>query len=152
MSLRRSLTVAAAALASTFVLSACGFGVATNQVYQPGVGTDERSSRVDVLGAVLVSDSDGAGTLVAGLVNNREGESDRLTGVGGPGMNSDAAFVEIPPGGFVQLVEDPITVRGERIVPGNFVEVTFTFENAEPITTDLPVVTPTDEYAEVPTP
>lgn len=152
MSLRRSLTLAAAAFASAFALSACGFGVATNEVYQPGVGTDQRSSEVDVLGVALVSEADGSGTLVAGLVNNRQDEPEQLTGVGGPGLTSDASFVEIPAGGFVQLVEEPISVRGSEIAAGNFVEITFSFENAEPVTMDVPVVAPVGEYADVPTP
>ena len=51
------------------LLGACGFGYQTDQVYQPGVGVNNRAGTVDVLGAVVVSASDGEGTFVASLAN-----------------------------------------------------------------------------------
>ena len=48
-------------------LGACQYQ--TDQVYQPGVGVNNRDGTVDVLGAVVVSSTDGKGTFVASLVN-----------------------------------------------------------------------------------
>jgi len=50
-------------------LGACGFGYQTDKVYQPAVGVNNRSGAVAVLGAVVVSGSDGSGTFVTSLVN-----------------------------------------------------------------------------------
>ena len=50
------------------VLAACSSSeYQTDQVYQPGVGVNERSGTVDVLGAVVVRTSEGEGSHVHGV-------------------------------------------------------------------------------------
>lgn len=151
VSLRRSLAVAALTLAP--VLASCGFGQPTDQVYNPGEGTNARDGRVDVLGALVVSAEDGSGTVVAGLANNDEQEPDVLTEIGGPEVTASGLDpIDVPAGGFVQLADAEIALEGDSIAPGNFVEVTFAFENAEAVTLDVPVVPNTGDYADVPVP
>ena len=72
MNVRRSIAAAALLLAVP-ALSACGvsFGAPTDQVYNPSVGVDDQSGQVDVLNALIVSGSNGSGTVVATLVNNQ---------------------------------------------------------------------------------
>ncbi|HET6625531.1 MAG TPA: hypothetical protein VFG63_04015 [Nocardioidaceae bacterium] len=160
MTLRRSIAAAAVALAVP-VVSSCGsnFQPPTDQVYQPGVGANDRSGQVDVLNALIVSGEDGSGTVIAGLVNNNTDEPDKLTSVSGAGadrsisVSSSGAQVEIDPDGFYQLADKgEISVTGDQIKPGRFVELTFSFENAESIDIDVPVVANTDEFADVPVP
>ena len=51
----------------------------------------------------------------------------------------------IPADGMLNLATDGhVTVRGDRVTPGNFVEVTFSFERGEPVTMKVPVVSSDD--------
>jgi hypothetical protein len=156
VTLRRS--VAVAVLALTPALSSCGFDRPTDQVYTPGVGVNERSGQVDVLHALVVSGADGSGTVVANLVNNDQSEADELTRIAGAGEDQGITVtleqpVEIPAGGSVQLIDDnEISVEGEAITSGAFVELSFAFERGETVTVDVPVVARRGDYAEVPVP
>jgi hypothetical protein len=63
---RRSLRLVVGALVLALpLLASCGFDKATDQVYTPGAGTDDRSGDVDVLSAVIVSAQPGPGTFIA---------------------------------------------------------------------------------------
>lgn len=154
--LRRNIAVAALVLAP--VLSSCGFNMPTDRVYTPGVGVNERSGQVDVLNALVVSGADGSGSLVATLSNNDQAEGDALTRVAGSG--EDAAVrvtldspLELTKGGSISVSDEAeVSVEGEPITPGAFVELTFTFEQAEPITVQVPVVARRGTYADIPVP
>lgn len=158
MNVTRRLSIAiAAAVAAAPALASCGFGVQTDQVYNPGVGTNNRTGKVDVLDALVVSGTRGQGTVVAGLSNNNEIRPDKLVSVSGAGKNQGLSVQQgerptIEPGGFVQLADltDGVFVRGGDVVPGRLVTLRFTFKNAESITLDAPVVARTSEYANVP--
>lgn len=156
---RRLLAAASLAAVASLTLSACGtsFDAQTNKVYQPAVGANARGE-VDVLGALLVANTDGSATVSASLVNNFQDEqqlssvsaatldgkplavkslktalplaSDQLTSLGGA---SDA-------GGFVVTSGAPA---------GQYVELTFTFSDTGPVTVEAPVVARTEEYANV---
>ena len=160
MNVRRSIAAAAVLLAAP-VLSSCGvsFGAQTDQVYNPSAGVDDRSGEVDVLNALIVSGTDGSGTVVATLVNNDQGNDDRLTKVTGAGADAKLTVTpggetSIPAAGLLNLAtKGSIAVRGQRVVPGNFVKLTFSFDRAEMITVDVPVLSATDpDYADVPLP
>lgn len=154
--LRRSIAIAALALAP--VLSSCGFNEPTDRVYTPGVGVNERDGQVDVLNALVVSGADGSGSLVATLSNNNSAEPDALVQVAGSG--EDAAVrvtldgpVEVSQGGSVSLSDETeISVEGEPVKPGAFIELTFTFEQGEPVTVQLPVVSRRGTYSDIPVP
>lgn len=154
MTLRRNLAVAAAVLVSPLAAS-CGFDVATDQVYTPGVGVNDRSGSVDVLHALVVSGAHGSGTVIAGLANNDQARADRLVAVTGSSGTRVAPTqpVEVPSGGFVQLADEtPISIEGEEIASGKFVTVTFEFERSQSVTVEVPVVARRGDYAEIPVP
>jgi len=160
VNVRRSIAAAAVLLAVPAV-SACGvsFGAQTDQVYNPTVGVDDQSGQVYVLNALIVSGSNGSGTVVASLVNNDQQTADTLKGVSGAGKDSSLSVklggdTTIPAGGLLNLAtQSNITARGQRIVPGNFVEITFSFDRAQAITVGVPVVSHSDpDYAGVKVP
>lgn len=156
MNVRTRLASAALVLTAP-VLTSCSvnFGAQTDQVYTPGVGVNDRSGSVDVLGAVVVSGSAGSGTVVATLVNNDQDQGDTLTGVAGAGRDSSLTVTpggptDIPTDGLLNLADEGrIFVRGERVASGNFVSLTFSFQRGESVTVDAPVVDAIDEYSEI---
>ena len=160
MNVRRTIAAAVVVLAVP-ALSSCGvsFGAQTDQVYNPSVGVDDRSGSVDVLNALIVSGTDGSGTVVATLVNNDSENDDTLSGVAGAGKDSELKVTmggdtAIPAGGLLNLADDgQISAEGERVEAGNFVSITFSFERGEAITLDVPVVSGEDPpYEDIPTP
>ncbi|HET9758345.1 MAG TPA: hypothetical protein VFP51_01195 [Nocardioidaceae bacterium] len=160
MNVRRSIAAAAVLLAAP-ALSSCGvsFGAQTDQVYNPSVGVDDRSGQVDVLNALIVSGTDGSGTVVATLVNNDQQTDDTLKGVSGAGKDAGMTVkpggdTTIPAGGLLNLAtKGAVTIRGQRVVPGNFVTITFSFDRAQSVTLDVPVVSHSNpDYAGVKVP
>lgn len=161
MNVRRSIhrgTAVAALLLAAPLVSSCGFGAPTLQVYNPAVGVGDQSGLVDVLNVLVVSDDDGSGTLVAGLANNDQVEADELTDVR-PGGDDRAVITEvsgpteIPAGELLDLSDEGgVTLSGDNVVPGSFITLTFAFENAASITVEAPVVDyePDGPYHHVP--
>lgn len=157
--LRRSIVAAAVVLAVP-VLSSCGtnFNAPTDQVYNPGVGVNDRSGTVDVLHALIVSGATGSGTIVAGLVNQDQQHDDQLVSIAGSGEDQTVTVnargvAKIPGGELYQLADQGrYTVEGESIEPGRFVELTFTFERGENVTVEVPVVARTGAFEDVPVP
>jgi hypothetical protein len=151
VSLRRCVAAVALVIAAP-VLSSCGatFGAQTDQVYNPAAGVDDRAGSVDVLNALIVSGTEGSGTVIASLVNNDQTHADSLRGVAGAGADSSLQVTPggdtaIPADGMLNLATDGrITARGERVKAGNFVEITFSFERGEPVTMKVPVVSSDD--------
>jgi hypothetical protein len=160
VNVRRSIAAAAVLLAAP-ALSSCGvsFGAQTDQVYTPSAGVDDRSGQVDVLNALIVSGTDGSGTVVATLVNNDQQTDDTLKGVSGAGKDAGMTVkpggdTTIPAGGLLNLAtKGAVTIRGQRVVPGNFVTITFSFDRAQSVTLDVPVVSHSNpDYAGVKVP
>lgn len=151
---RRPLS-AAALLLCVPALTACGFDLPTDQVYTPGIGTNDRSSTVNVLHAAIVSEESGEGVFIAALVNKDLREDDALTDLAGSGADADLSVtppgqITVGPETLVQLNDEGgIQLSGERVEPGNFVEVTLTFERGEPVTMDVPVVARSGAFADV---
>ncbi len=159
MNVRRSIAVAAALLAAP-ALTSCGFDAPTDQVYNPTVGTFDKSSSVDVLHALIVSDSDGSGTLVATLVNNDLENEDRLVALAGTDTENPvevtvAGETTVEAGGLLKLSDGTgITVSGDEVVPGFFVSMRFTFDRGRAVELNVPVEDYNEEgpFAEVPLP
>lgn len=153
--------VAIASLLLAPVLGACGFSAQTDQVYQAAVGVDERSSDVDVLNAVIVTNGTGQGTFAGTLVNNT-GTADALENVTAEGATLvPGGEIAVPAYGLVNLSEllengkIALTLDGDAVAAGGYVTLTFTFTNAEPVTVITPVVDNTgkdQDYAGVPLP
>jgi hypothetical protein len=130
-------------------LGACDYQ--TDQVYQPGVGVNNRAGTVDVLGAVVVSSTDGAGTFVASLVNSDPKKSQSLTNVTGDDLEVKlSAPVEIKPDSLVNLDDTgAVSVTGQSVKPGAFARITLEFESGQKTQVNVPVVPYEDEYAEI---
>lgn len=160
MTLRRSVAAVALLLAAP-VLSSCGVGFneQTDLPYNPSAGVDDRSGTVNVLNALVVSGTDGSGTVIATLVNEDQTHADKLRSVTGAGADSTLKVTtsgptDVPAGGILNLATDGgIAARGTRVVPGNLVEITFSFNRAESITVKAPVVSHDNPvYADVKVP
>jgi hypothetical protein len=145
---RRSLRLVAGALVLALpLLGSCGFDKATDRVYTPAAGVNNRDGDIKVLSAVIVAAQADSGTFIATLSNDTPKlENVTLTGVAGAGDWSDLTVepsdlsIEIPARGFVNLVdEDPIIVRGD-FTPGQVAELTLTFDTGDTVTMDVPVV------------
>jgi hypothetical protein len=157
---RRSLAAAVLVLAAP-ALSACGGNLhqQTTQVYNPAQGVDDRSGKVDVLNALVVSGQNGSGTVIATLVNNDQTRSDTLKNVTGAGKDASMKVTPggdttIPAAGLLNLADSGrIFVEGPRVRAGYFVSITFSFDRSEAITVEVPVVNAAEpEYANVPLP
>jgi hypothetical protein len=138
---RRRLAVAALVLLVP-ALGACGFNYQTDQVYQPGVGSDSRDGVVEVLGAVIVSSSEGNGTFVASLVNSANEDADQLTTLTAQGAQASLAGpVDLDPDSLVNLAEDGgVRITGDRVKEGNFVRVQMQFKSGQKTSLNVPVV------------
>jgi len=148
---QRRVAIAALLLAPT--LAACGFNEQTDQVYQPAVGVNDRSGNVDILNALVVSDTDGSGTFAGTLVNKDQTHADRLQSVSGPGITAPDRGVDIPAAGSALLAKSgSLTIEGDSVKPGRFVELTFVFESGQSTTLKVPVVEATGDYTGVPLP
>ena len=108
-----------------------------------------------MLHAAIVSEESGEGVFIAALVNKDLSEDDALTSVAGSGEDSDLSVtspgqVSVEPDSLVQLADEGgVMVSGEVVEPGNFVEVTLSFERGEPVTMDVPVVARSGAFADV---
>lgn len=159
MNVRRTISAAAVLLAVP-LLASCGFNEQTDQVYQAAAGVDDRSGAVKVLDAQVVSGEAGSGTVVASLVNSDEQTGDKLTqiGPGDPGSQditvSGPSGTAVPAGGAVNLGDQGLwTVRGGAVKAGSLVKLTFTFQHAQTITVDVPVVSSSNPiYSNIPLP
>lgn len=148
MPLRRTLALATCVLAICApALTSCGFDYATDRIYTPATGVNNRDASVDVLGAVVVSAEDGSGTFIASFANNDSVKTVSVEGLEGTDQASltadDFTPIEVPPGGLVNLSDDDegIGLEGDSVAAGNFVEVTVQLDTGEPVQMDIPVVT-----------
>ena len=146
--------VAIAALLLAPALTACGFSAQTDQVYQPAVGVNDRSGTVDILNATIVSSTDGSGTFAGTFVSTDPEHSDTLESVTGSGITASRRSIEIPAGEAVPpgAQSGVISLKGDAIEPGSFVELTFVFSSGQSTTMSVPVVERTGDYADVPAP
>lgn len=166
-----ALTVGSLVLAAP-LLAGCGEEYATDYIYTPAAGVNDRDGDVDVLNAAIVSTDGDTGTFIASLSNNsREDDAalEDITGVN-PENGSTLTFeipgdVELLPQGFVNLAygiegaaPGPGTVEAETVEAsrigvsgdfalGDFVEVTLTFADGTTKEMEIPVLPNNDEYA-----
>ena len=154
---KASVVVTAAVLA--LGLSSCGrgFDSPTDQIYNPPIGVNEQSGTVDVLNAVIVTDSSGSGsgTLVATLVNNDPKQDDSLTNISGAAGDqvqvTPPSTTTIKAGDVLSLLDTGgAKVQGDAVKPGFFVTLTFTFAKSEAVDVDVPVYLNEGPFADVP--
>jgi hypothetical protein len=154
MQTRRSLRLAVGALVLALpLLASCGFDKATDKVYTPAAGINNRDGDVDVLGAVIVAAQPDSGTFIASLSNNRADRDVQLTGIAGAGDWADLKVspsdlsIDVVARGFVNLVdEEPITITGD-FDAGQVAELTLTFDSGDTVTMDVPIVYACNTYA-----
>lgn len=148
---RRTAVLAVAALAfAAPTLSSCGFRYATDRVYTPAAGLNDRSGEVDILGAVVVASRAGEGTLVASLSNGSATDAISLQSVT-PASDAEvqvATFpaVDVAPRRDVDLATKRIAVTGD-FGAGDVLTLTFAFSNGQSVTTGVTTVTNCDEFA-----
>jgi hypothetical protein len=149
---RRSLRLIAGALVLALpLLSSCGFGKATDRVYTPAEGVNDRDGVVKLLSAVVVAAQPGSGTFIATLSNSSSTDDAELSSLAGGGEDEGLTIdevepLQIAPRGYVNLADDGgIPVRGE-FGAGDFVTLTLTFASGDTIEKDVPVVYACDEY------
>ena len=132
-------------------LAGCGFGYQTDQVYQPGVGVNNRAGTVDVLGAVVVTSLNGEGTFVASLVNKSETDTGTLVSITGDGLQAHlAAPVSVQPQSLVNLADSgAVSITGKDVQPGGFARVTLTFQSGQKTEINAPVVPYSGDYDNV---
>lgn len=153
MHLRRNiaLTAGALVLAATPLLSSCGFNYATDRVYTPATGVNDRDASVDVLGAVIVSAQDDSGTFIASFANNKALDPASVESMaGGQGSNLTVepfSPVKIPAGGLVNLATAGGFHVSGSFKAGDFVPVSITFGSGETVDLQVPVVTDDGYYA-----
>jgi hypothetical protein len=141
-----ALTVGALVLAVPGV-AACGFNYATDRDYTPGNGVNDKSGKVDVLNAVIVSASEGSGTFIATFSNNTA-EAIDLDSLTFHSTIQVAGFdpIEVKPRGVVNLADGQgIKVSGD-FASGDFVTLSLGFGSGETADMTVPVVVADDEY------
>lgn len=149
--------VAIAALLLVPTLGACGFSAQTDQVYQAATGVNDRSGKVELLNAQIVTAEDGAGTFIATLDNTAK-TADELTSVTGSGVTAKTEGIAIPADGVANLAEpaesgDPqLAVTGAGVKAGSWVRLTFVFSSGQSTTVLVPVVENSEDYDHVPLP
>lgn len=153
---RTSRLLGAATLAlAVSSLVACSTEMDTDAIYTQSVGGNNRDAQVDVLNAVIVSTTDGKGTLVTTLVNNQANgvgattdAADELVSVGGDVTGAVTKPIGIPAAGMtviatanehIPTATPGILVAGDFAV-GDYVTVVLTFANAGPVEVEVPIV------------
>jgi hypothetical protein len=148
MHLRRPLALTAGALVlSLGGLTSCGFDLATDRPYQPAAGTNGETGDVRVLSALIVAAQPNEGTLVVTLVSGTDDEQS-LTDVASDDLEvTDFDPIAVPPRGHVSLAADGdgVLVSGD-FDAGRLLPVTFTFDNGDTTSFDVPVVTACGTY------
>lgn len=153
MHMRRFLALVTGALLLAAPLTSCGFDLATDRIYTPAAGTNNRDASVDVLGAVIVSAEEGAGTFVATFVNNDLAEDAAVESLSpaGEGAVTVGEFspITVDPNGLVNLAADDqqgISVQGEDVVAGHVVPMTLQLSGGQVVPLDVPVVPNCEEF------
>jgi copper(I)-binding protein len=146
MPVRRRVAAAALVLLVP-MLAACGFNAQTDLVYQPAAGANNRDGVVDVLNAVVVSDTEGEGTF-AGTLVNKGTDPDTLVSVSDATGTVD---VDVPPGQAVNLAtEGQVRLEAANLRAGGFVPLTLQFASGQTTEIDVPVLAHRGDYADVP--
>jgi hypothetical protein len=150
VNLRRSLALGAAGLAATATLTACGFNYPTDRINNPVSGADYRNGTVDILNAVVVAQQANSGTFVATFVNGSPDKTISLQSASGDNTaisNVNATPFTLKPNSLLNLAATQgIPVSGTFAL-GQFVTISFTFDDGETADLDVPVVADDGQWA-----
>jgi hypothetical protein len=155
----RPLQVLAFVAAVCLTVTGCsgvGFNEQTNAFYQGAAGITNRGGEVYVLNALVVTDGKGNGTMVGTLLNVTS-TADSLQGVKATDSNGKALTtklaspVPLAPDQAVKLQTNAsVRLAGKGLVAGYYIDVTFTFATAAPLSMSIPVLAQGTEYSSVP--
>lgn len=150
VNLRRVVALAAAGLAATAALTACGFNYPTDRINNLTAGVNYRDGTVDILNAAVVANDADSGTFVATFVNNSASKTISLENASGDNTAIASAEAEpfaLKPGDLRNLAATKgIPVSG-TFSPGQFVNISFQFDDGETITMNVPVVLDDGQWA-----
>lgn len=152
MHLRRTTALPAAVLLLAVpTLASCTADYAVNRPYTVAAGTNNRDGSVDVLGAVIVSAQDNAGTFIAALSNNDQTKSvkfESMAGASGTTVQFKSFSPRtIGPGGMLNLAQEGgVQVTG-TFKAGDVLPVSLRLSNGEQVTMDVPVVVDDGDFA-----
>jgi copper(I)-binding protein len=151
---RRTLATVAACVALVSAVTACGFDYPTDRINNVTAGANDRDGTVNVLNAAIVSKEENSGTFVGTFVNNDLAKEIQLASVAGEGLfvgQEDQQPIPIAANGTVDLASGGgIPING-TFHAGQFVPLTFTFDNGETATLDVPVVSDDGQWADLDT-
>jgi hypothetical protein len=146
---RRTLALGAAGLVATATLTACGFDYPTDRINNLTAGVDYRDGTVDILNAVVVAKQANSGTFIATFVNGDNSKSVALQSVSGDNTaisDTQAAPFTLAPNSLRNLATDGgIPVSGTFSL-GQFVNLSFTFDDGETANLSVPVVADDEQW------
>jgi len=140
----------AASLALVSALAACGFNYPTDRINNITAGANDRNGTVNVLNAAIVSKADNSGTFVGTFVNNDPSKVVSIASIAGNNLyvgQENQQPVPIAPKGLVDLASQGGVPMNGTFKAGDFVPMTFTFDNGETATFDVPVVSDDGQWA-----
>jgi len=146
---RLALTVGALLLTAP-VLTGCGFNYATDRVNTTTNATFNRDKAVDVIGAQVIAEAPGSGSLHARLINHADAPTELVSVAGAGDVVLTSSAVEP----FEIGVRDAVNVEnigpGVRVegdfVAGGSIPVTLTFSNGIEVVLDVPIVRACDFF------
>ncbi len=150
--LGRPSALAGAILALALSLSSCGFNYATDRIYTPANGANQRDATVDVLGAVIVAAQPDSGTFIATFVNGSSTKAASVESIIGSDQDQGATIpdfktIKIDPNDLVNLAtEGGPQVTGTFDI-GSYVPVTIMFGDGTQVSVDVPVVPNCEEWS-----
>jgi hypothetical protein len=150
VNLRRSLALGAAGLAATAALTGCGFSYPTDRVNNPVSGADDRDGTVEILNAAVVAQQPNSGTFVATFVNNSPTKTIGLQSATGDNTaisTVDAPSFSLRPNAMLNLADKKGMAVSGTFALGQFVPITFTFDNGETANLQVPVVADAGQWA-----
>jgi hypothetical protein len=149
VNLRRTLALGAAGLAAAATLTACGFNYPTDKINNITSGVNYRDGSVDILNAAVVAKQADGGTFVATFVNGSTSKTISLTSVTGDNTaisNAQPTTFSLEPGSLRNLATDGgIPVSGTFAL-GQFVNLTFSFDDGETVNLSVPVVADSEQW------
>jgi hypothetical protein len=150
VNLRRSLALGAAGLAAIATLGACGFDYPTDRINNLTAGVQYRDGTVDILNAAVVAKQADSGTFIATFVNSSPSKTISLQTASGDNTTIstvNASPFTLKPGGMVNLAASKgIPVSGTFAL-GQFVTITFQFDDGESANVSVPVVSDDGQWA-----
>jgi hypothetical protein len=146
----RALALGAAGLVATTTLTACGFNYPTDRVSNLTSGTNYRGGSVDILNAAVVAEQANSGTFVATFVNGSPTKTIALQSVSGDNTaisNAQATPFTLEPNRLRNLaVHGGFPVSGTFAL-GQFVDLSFQFDNGQTVDLSVPVVLNDGQWA-----